>query len=445
MDQEHNDMEMNRPEQALHPSEQTETLTVEESCQRLTAFLEDILRDASQARIEIHQLSRPCQALGEAMQSFRDLAAELVRYSTRLSKGYLSQALPETDSCLYSGLKTLHTKLKNLTRQAQQVTKGDYSQMVTNMGEFSVAFNAMTRQLKERETRLNEEMQRARRRAEIIQSYTEMLVDLLDQRNEWLLVVDRETQEIIHCNKHADADRQHSDYCANCQHRLSIQGSLLAWDGAEHYQIWELEEDSGSCYRIISFPIEWKDRPSCIHIVMDITTEKMNARHLSDENYQDVDTGVHNRLFLDEFMGQLLRERQDITMCYLDLEGVSSINDLYSRERGDSYIQNFVEVIRKNFRSGDTFARVQDDKFCLILSGNVKHLIERKMMEIRSLFQRDDDRLFSHRCGFRYSILEVEGASNWRTLDDLLTEAELELAEQKLTQQRRRRPDELDW
>lgn len=442
MDLEHNDM--SQPAQAPQPPEEAQrenqALTVEESCQRLTAYLEDILRDARQAQLEIDQLSPPCRTLGEAMQSFRDLAVELVSYSTRISRGHLSQALPENDSFLFSGLKTLHANLRNLTRQAQQVTKGDYTQQVTNMGEFSVAFNAMTRQLRERENRLKEEIQRAQHRAEIIQSYTEMLVDLLEQRNEWLLVVDRENQEILHCNKHASGERD----CNSCQHRLSIHNNLLMWDGEERYQVWEMEEDSGSCFRIISFPIEWKERPSRVHIVMDITAEKMNARHLSDENYQDIDTGVHNRRFLDEFMGQILRERQDITMCYLDLEGVSSINALYGREIGDNYIQNFVEVVRKNFRSGDTFARVQDDKFCLVLTGNVKHLIERKMSEIRTIFQRDDDRLFSHRCSFRYSILEVEGESNQHTLDDLLEQAEADLQRQKPAPLRRSDIDGFD-
>ena len=42
---------------------------------------------------------------------------------------------------------------------------------------------------------------RAQNRADIIESYTEMLVDLLGQREEWMLVVDEETREIVYCNK----------------------------------------------------------------------------------------------------------------------------------------------------------------------------------------------------------------------------------------------------
>ena len=363
----------------------------------------------------------------------------MVSYSTQLSKGDLSQAIPENGSCLYNGLKNLHANLKHLTWQAKQVTKGDYSQHVSHLGEFSEAFNTMTQQLKEREAQLKQEIQRAQHRAEIIESYTEMLVELLDQRDEWLLVVDQETCEIVHCNKRARSGGEGGAYCDACQHRLSIQPKLLEWSDSERYQVREQEGDKGRCYRIISFPIEWKERPSCVHIVMDISAEKMNARHLSDEIYQDADTGIRNRLFLEEFMTQVLQDRLDITLCYLDLEGVSDINTTYGRKVGDAYIQNFVEIVRKNFRSGDTFVRIQDDKFCLMLTGNVKHLIERKMNEILTLFQRDDDRVFCHRCNFKYSIVEVEGESNMLTLDKLLENAEAIIQRKKRRQQKERR------
>lgn len=436
------EQEVNQTGQRERPPEEdrqeAQSLGVEESCRRLSGYLESILDNAGEAGLDVECLAPPCRELGEALRGFQALAEELVSYSTQLSKGNLSREFPESGSCLYSGLKNLHTNLKHLTWQAKQVTKGDYAQQVSHLGEFSEAFNVMTRQLKEREAQLKQEVQRAERRAEIIESYTEMLMELLSQRDEWMLVVDRETREVVHCNKRTKGGEEGDSYCDSCQHRLPIQPKLLEWDDSERYRVWELEEEErGGCYRIISFPVEWKERPSWVHIVMDVTAEKMNARHLSDEIYQDNDTGIRNRLFLDEFMGQVLRERQNITMCYLDLEGVAEINTAYGREVGDAYIQNFVEIVRKNFRSGDTFARIQDDKFCLMLTGNVKHLIERKMDDILTTFQRNDERVFCHECNFKYSIVEVEGESNMLTLDKLLQQAE-EIVQKKKRKHRRK-------
>ena len=431
------------------PQEVPQEWGVEESCRQLTGYLESILKDPAQARLDTARLCQPCRGLGEALGSFHTLAEELADYSVRLSKGDLSQAVPESGSGLYSGLKNLHANLKHLTWQAGQVTKGDYSQHVSHLGEFSNVFNDMIQQLREREAQLKQEVMRAQRRAEIIDSYTEMLVEMLDQRNEWMLVVDQTTREIIHCNKHSRDGGEGGAFCDTCDHRLPIQPKLLEWEGTERYQVWEIEGEKSGCYRVISFPIEWKGRSCCIHIVMDVTSEKMRARHLNDEIYQDGDTGVRNRQFLDEFMGQVLRERRAATLCYLDLEGVGDINTFYGRKVGDAYIQNFVEIVRKNFRSGDTFARVKDDKFCLILTGNVKHLIERKLREILTAFQRDDERVFSHRCNFRYSIVEVEGEINVRTLEKLLEEAESAINRQKRKKQKKQKKSSMmdfeDW
>ncbi len=421
-----------------------EILPVEDSCRHLTEYLELIVTGGPQPPLNTDLLSEPCRELGRALEAFCGLVEELNDYTSRLAGGDLSQDPPERGGRLSGGLKSLRDGLKRLTRQAGLVAKGDLSQSLPQMGEFSEAFDAMTRQMREWEAKLRAEVRRAQHRAVIIESYTEMLVELLDQRDEWMLVVDQATREIVHCNKRTRGIEEASEYCGSCQHRLSIQPALLDWDGSERYQVWELEEDRGGCYRIISFPIEWKERPSCIHIVMDITAEKMNARHLSDDIYQDAETGIRNRLFLEEFMGQVLRERQDVTLCYLDLGGVADINTSYGRKVGDAYLQNFVEIVRKNFRSGDTFARIRDDKFCLMLTGNVKHLIERKMNEILSAFQRDDDRVFSHRCNFKYSIIEVEGASNVMSLDRLLENAEEAVKRQKRKQERLRKRGLLD-
>lgn len=444
MEQEKN--ENNQPEREL-PAENAQeagTLDVAESCRRMTNYLEDVLQNVPGAQLEVKRLAEPCRELGDALCSFRKLAEEVVNYSTELSKGNLSQEMPDSGSYLYSGLKNLHANLKHLTWQAGQVTKGDYAQHVPHLGELSAAFNDMIQQLRERESQLKKEIRRAERRAEIIDSYTEMLVELLDQRDEWLLIVDLETREIVHCNKRPQEGAPGGAMCDACKHRLPIQSRLLEWDGSERYKVWEIEvEERGVCYRIISFPIEWRERASCVHIVMDVTGEKMKARHLDASVYHDLDTGIRNRQFLDEFMAQVLRERHDATLCYLDLEGVDGINSTYGQKVGDAYIQNFVEIVRKNFRSGDTFARIKDDRFCLVLTGNVKHLIERKMAEILTAFQRDDDRVFCHRCNFKYSIIEVVGEENDLSLEELLAKAEAAVKRQK--KKKRRTIDLDDW
>ena len=73
----------------------------------------------------------------------------------------------------------------------------------------------------------------------------------------------------------------------------------------------------------------------------------------------------------------------------------------------------------------------------------MNHLIERKMAEILAIFQRDDDRIFCHRCNFKYSIIEVVGEENTSTLEELLSGAEAAIRRKKRT--RSSSLDFVDW
>lgn len=56
-----------------------------------------------------------------------------------------------------------------MTWQAKQVARGDYSQSVSYLGEFSDAFNKMRSQLREREMHLQEEAQKEKAHASMME------------------------------------------------------------------------------------------------------------------------------------------------------------------------------------------------------------------------------------------------------------------------------------
>lgn len=96
----------------------------------------------------------------KGLQYLDKAVKEMKRYSAEISKGNLSIEAPGRDNFLCENLKNIHANLNHLTWQAKQVAKGDYSQSVSYLGEFSEAFNTMTKQLKEREEELEEEAYR---------------------------------------------------------------------------------------------------------------------------------------------------------------------------------------------------------------------------------------------------------------------------------------------
>ena len=123
----------------------------------LFEYLRSILYDSKIKTLDVKELDEPFQKLGLGLQYLERAVTEMKGYSAALSKGNLSVEVPARDNLLCENLKNIHANLNHLTWQAKQVAKGDYSQTVSYLGEFSEAFNTMTKQLEEREHRLKQE------------------------------------------------------------------------------------------------------------------------------------------------------------------------------------------------------------------------------------------------------------------------------------------------
>lgn len=132
----------------------------EQNCELLFEYLRSILYDSEVQPLDIESLDEPYRKLGKGLQYLDEAVQEMKAYSADLSKGNLSGPVPSRENFLCENLKNIHASLAHLTWQAKQVAKGDYSQKVSFLGEFSEAFNTMTAQLMEREKVLKEEAER---------------------------------------------------------------------------------------------------------------------------------------------------------------------------------------------------------------------------------------------------------------------------------------------
>jgi PAS domain S-box-containing protein len=80
-----------------------------------------------------------------------DFAEQTQNFLFSLSKGILNKNIPPPENFLSSPLKELNSRLMQITYQAQRVAKGDYSQKIDFMGDFTDAFNNMVSILEEKE------------------------------------------------------------------------------------------------------------------------------------------------------------------------------------------------------------------------------------------------------------------------------------------------------
>ncbi len=325
-------------------------------------------------------------------------------------------------------LKQLHSDLKRLTCQAEQVASGDLSQHTSFFGNFSDAFNTMVDQLREREELLKKEATHKQDQEAVTAAYNHLLTELTRKRSEWILVVDVEKKDILFCNKKELEEVEkfvEGDICDICRHKLSFKQNILNWSSEDPYSIWEAEDKNGYFYQITSFLTEWQGRKAYAHVIMDVTKETREARQLASKAYHDPGTGIENRRYFEEYMAEIMEEKREVTLCYMDLDGLKYVNDRFGHLEGDEYIRSYVAAIKPKIRTTDVFARIGGDEFCLVFPGCHKEVVTEKIQE--ALQQMVDGNQKPYPASFSFGIIELHKEDGNMALEEVLEKADTEM------------------
>lgn len=403
-------------------------MTEKENCEVLFEYLKSILYDNNSEQPDISSMvDEPYRRLGRGLQFLHQAVREMQSYAADLSRGNLSGELPSRDNFLCSNLKNLHANLNHLTWQAKQIAAGDYSQNVSYLGEFADAFNTMTVQLTERESQLKEQAEKETRRAEQFESYNRLMTEIMDKRNELMVVVDAQNGDLLYSNRRRQSDAMGEDL-------LRLKEILGSFDGKRFQQshdhagqsIWKWEEKChGQYYRGMSLLTEWHEKLAYVHMIENITQERLKVQTLTSIVYRDPGTGVYNRRYFEEHMHQILEEQLDVTLCYLDMDGLKYVNDHYGHNEGDSYIKNFVSQIQQTFRSNDVLTRIGGDEFCMFLPGCKKEVALEKLEKALMVFVESNKKAYP--VSFSYGVVEIGEQMRDQPLEEILSLADQEM------------------
>jgi diguanylate cyclase (GGDEF)-like protein/PAS domain S-box-containing protein len=100
----------------------------------------------------------------------------------------------------------------------------------------------------------------------------------------------------------------------------------------------------------------------------DVTEQRALEAQLEHRANVDQLTGLPNRAALTEQLGR--RERVDVTVLFIDLDGFKEVNDSLGHEQGDRVLRDVGSRIASVVRSGVTVGRLGGDEFLAIMQGS---------------------------------------------------------------------------
>jgi diguanylate cyclase (GGDEF)-like protein len=145
-------------------------------------------------------------------------------------------------------------------------------------------------------------------------------------------------------------------------------------------------------------------------------------RAVTDLAVTDELTGLKNRrglLLAGEPMVELSRRAgREVTVFYVDVDGLKQVNDERGHAAGDRLIAATGDVLENVFRSADVVARLGGDEFAVLLSGA-------QAREVRALTQRLASRLTDAGISASIGVAYPHPAHGEESLEQLIDRADL--------------------
>jgi len=218
---------------------------------------------------------------------------------------------------------------------------------------------------------------------------------------------------------------------------------LLDEQGVLHNFIAEQRTTSGELKWTIGYyaVIEYLGRKAVLCDFSDITKIKQKEQALAVSASSDPLTGIFNRRKGMELLYSAISGAQcsgiPFVLCFLDIDGLKSVNDSYGHEEGDRLIISVCNIIKKMLDDRDIFYRHGGDEFVILF-------MDKDLAAANAIYSRIIRRLdmFSEENGRPYHVSVSGGMCECRAGERLSCEQLLKEADREMYKQKKRRVEQ---
>lgn len=338
------------------------------------AALNDLLTNPQASAMPPDSLRshRGFAALYQEIAAIRDHLLEIGR-------GDLRHPIREK-GVLAGSLKSLQASLRHLTWQTQMIAEGDFSQRVEFLGDFSVAFNAMTEALAQAKSELEASEARYRLLAENVAD----VIVTLDRRRRFTYV----SPSIFRLLGYHPDDligrsiAEFSSQAAELHAGTIVEMPLTCADGTARWA--EMS--------VAMLPDEGGQGADMVCVIRDVTDWKRlqeNLRHLAST---DGLTGALNRRHFVELgaheIAKAVPRPCPTSLLLMDIDHFKQVNDRFGHPVGDEVLRQGVEACRRTLRSEDAVGRVGGDEFAVLLPSTAAADAVRVAERLRRIYEQ---------------------------------------------------------
>lgn len=401
---------------------------MDKTAELLFEYLKNILYHPSRAHLDSAAFPQEFQKLVQGLLLLNDYIQEEQRFVKALAKGDLSLTSPDADNILIAPLKELQASLRHLTWQTQQIAKGDYSQHVDFMGDFSDSFNTMTAQLSERTAKLLEEKKLIEKKNEELNFTLNLILTLANYTHSMIFVFSETSGGLIFSNQSAECFiKAHPKQALQMQtllkgHCIDTKGSTENWE----ITIVSTDENEEMYYDAESFRICLADKQVIVHIITDDTERTKRELNIYRLSYIDPLTGLNNRRYAIELAQKWINEGTPFLLSFIDVDYLKYCNDTFGHDSGDRYlldISNALKIIHGEL------CRIGGDEFLLLSPGTSIEEQDKQLSGLRSFLLSQADIPYPQSFSFATCKVPIHPTL---TLEQYINEADAKMYDYKL-------------